>query len=196
MQSIVWNYYIQPYKCCLKCMPYFIVRINNRHIIFRPSRRAMKRPLWEFGEKLWCYNWSVRYIKGYRKKHDNHYIHKHLVCFPLNPFIYQTTRCMCLVKNQFVFKYVVYDFVVKVMPLSWKYVYIAIWYYVMVYCNFPLQKKQYRYALQWSTYSNSTYLRAFNRTYFGHFVFGVLTPWYKNLNVLFIRFGYSIGDSS
>ena len=69
------------------------------------------------------------------------YIHQHLAWFCLNLLIYRTTRCMCLVNNKFVFKYVFYDFVVKVMQLSWKYIYIATWYYVMGYSNFPLQKK-------------------------------------------------------
>ena len=138
IQSIVWNYYIQPYKCCLKCMPYFIVRIDNRHSIFRPSGRAMKRPLWGFGEKLWRYIWGVRYIKGSWKKHDIWYIYiyKHLACFCLNPLVYRTTRCMCLAKNHFVFKHVVCDFVVKVIPLSWIYIYI---YSYVILCNGVLQ---------------------------------------------------------
>ena len=147
IQSIVWNYYIQPYKCCLKCMPYFIVRIDNRHSIFRPSGRG---ELWSVHCEDLEKNYGV--ISGVydisRGPGRNMifviyiYIYKHLACFCLKSLVYQTTRCMCLAKNHFVFKHVVCDFVVKVIPLSWKYIYIyiATWYYVMVYSNFPLQK--------------------------------------------------------
>ena len=161
-------------------MPYFIVRIDNRHI-----SPQLWRVHCEDLEKKYDVITGVYHIsRGPGRNRINVYnicIYKHSACFCLNPLKCRTTRCKCLVKNQLAFKYFVYDFVVKVMSLSWKYIYI---YSYLILCNgvfhFPIAKKLYRYALQWSTYSHSLYLKAFNRTSFGHFVFGVLTPWYFN----------------